>query len=399
MPAPDQLNFIDIEGANHEVTLDVTMYREAADAGMTLPQYLANRFPTNAKKDGTPFEQFCAQLGVVLTPNRELGMRASTISEILDGPNVKVEGASITREAIPASRILYPAITLQAVEDKLLANMSETARALDELVAIEETINGEKYEWPVLNFSQAEQGRSRATAQLAPPPSMLLITASDKSLTIPSWSVGLEISDQAARAFPLDFVAMALARKVMVEENERAQAYMLAALQGDVDTGDASLASLGAGYTVAASTLDSASTGGAITQTAWVKFMTRKSTQRRISHLVTDIDSALAIEKRTGRPTVQTDNAKSPRIDTDMVIMNPQWPSQVRLFLTQDPNWPAGTIMGLDNRFALRRVQSLTVKYEAIEAFVIRRSKQMRFDKGEHITRLFNDAFDVLTRT
>jgi hypothetical protein len=106
---------------------------------------------------------------------------------------------------------------------------------------------------------------------------------------------------------------------------------------------------------------------------------------------------ALAIENRSGRPTVQTDNATSPRIDVGMSIANPTWPDQVTVVITQDPNWPSGTIMGLDNRYGYHIVNSTVLSYEGMEQFAIRRSTKMRFDQGSIAYRFYDQAWSVLT--
>ena len=66
--------------------------------------------------------------------------------------------------------------------------------------------------------------------------------------------------------------------------------------------------------------------------------------KRRLTHVITDILGALAIEGRAGRPTVQTDNNMSPRINADASPMNPNW-GDVQIFITDNANWPAGTVM------------------------------------------------------
>ena len=121
--------------------------------------------------------------------------------------------------------------------------------------------------------------------------------------------------------------------------------------------------------------------------------------KRTIDYIVTDIDGALAIENRTGRPVVTADDPKSPRINTLMEVVNPLWPTQVKLFLTLDPAWPAGTLMGLDSNWAIRRARSLTADYQAIENYVMRRTVAMRFDFGETVGRMYDEAYDVLTLT
>lgn len=387
-------SFIDAQGQVQQLNLDVTMYKLAADNNMSFQQYINTRFPTNVEKYGTTFQQLMASEGIFVKPNRELGIRPSTMAEIMEG-RPRVEAGINVKDAVPASRILFPAVFMQAIEDKLVANLSMTANAFDSLVAYDETITGERYEQPKINYSRPEAGRSQGSSQLAPPPSMMTITTSDTAYKIPSFALGLEISDQALKATTLDFVAMSLARQAAVERNERSINYMLALFNGDVDNGDGSLSSKG--LVDNSSTFDAASTGGVLTHKAWMKYLMKNGTKRTITHLVTDFDTAYKIETRTGKPEVMKDDSKTSRIDTQFSIMNPTWAKNPELFIMPEGTaWAANTIMGLDKNWAIRRVRNLSADYQGIEAYVLRRSQAMRFDFGEHVNRMYDEAYGCL---
>jgi hypothetical protein len=190
-------------------------------------------------------------------------------------------------------------------------------------------------------------------------------------------------------------VGLAVARQAAVEGNERANGYILSLLNGDVDLSMQALSSF-AGKLQTAASLDAAATSG-LTQRAWLNWLSQRSNKRTITHIVTDLAGAMAIENRIGKPVITGDNPNSPRIDTLMSVLNPKWPANVRIFLTDDVNWPARTIMGVDARYGIHRVSSLTAQYSAIEQFVLKRSTAMRVDKGEMLYRLFDEAFEVLT--
>lgn len=386
--------FIDRNGERQQLDITVGMYRDAAERGMSLQQYINATYPTsNPAKNGTTWQQLLMAEGIFVRPNADIGLRPSTMADILNGR--PEPGAAINvKDAVPTSRILFPAVVMSAVEDKLVANLDMTANAFDAMVAVSESINQERYEHPVINFSKPEAARSQGIAQLAAPASMMLITTSEKAYKIPQWSLGLEISDQALRASTIDFVALSLARQAAVERNERAQNYVLALLNGDVDNGEGSLASLG--RMTNASALDAASTGGTLTQRAWIKFLMKDGTKRTITHLITDIDTALKIEGRTNKPTIMQDDGTTHRFDTQFNVLNPTWARNPSLFLTDIAAWPANTVLGIDRNFAIRRVRNLSAQYQAIEAYVMRRSTAMRFDFGEHVNRMFNEAFDGL---
>ena len=387
--------FIDDKGATQQLNLDVSMYKIAADNNMSLEQYVNRQYPAQA--NGNTFDQLLASEGIFVRGNKDIGLRAATMDEVLNG-RPRMEAGVIVKDAIPASRILFPAAILAAVEDKLVADLEMTPNAFNGLVAVDDVISTDRWERPVLNFSKPEAARSQGIAQLALPNSMLTITASDISRAIPTRSLGLEISDQAMKATTLDLVTLALARQRAVERNERSYEYILSLLNGDPDIKMAALSTI-SGKIKRANEFDTGvTTAGTLSQKAWINFLYNNATRRTINYVITDIAGALAIENRTGKPTVNTDNATSPRINTEMIVANPMWPTNVKVFImAPDSGWPANRILGLDSRYGVHRVTSSSATYEAIEQFVLKRSTAMRFDTGEVVERLFDDAFDVLS--
>lgn len=388
-----ELVIVDARGDKKPVDLSLDLYRDAAEAGLSVRQHMANLYPTNAAKNGSAMEQVLEQCGIFVKGDKEFGLRASTMQDVLNPK--EAAGSAITRDGIPASRLLFPAVILDIIEDKLQVDYTTNPNALTSMVAIDDSIQGDRWERPVLNFSKPEEARSAPVSQLSLPNSMLTITASDKSMRIPSWAIGMTISEQALRSTSLDLVGLAVSRQAAVEGNERANGYILSLLNGDVDYGTVALSAV-AGKVQTAVSLDAAAATG-ISQTAWLKWLSQRSEKRVITHVVTDLAGAMAIENRAGKPTVTGDNPTSNRIDTLMEVINPTWPSKVKVFLTNDANWPAKTIMGLDNRYAIHRVKSLTAEYSAIEQFVLKRATSLRIDKGEMVYRLFDEAYEVLT--
>lgn len=391
-------SFYDKDGALQQVPLNVQMYREAADNGQSFAQFVNTQFPTDAERHGSTFEQLMASEGMFIKPNAEYGVRAASMDEILNGrPKRDAATGTIVKEAIPASRILFPAAILSAIEDKLSVDLETTPNAFEGMIAVDDSIGGDRFERPVLNFSKPEAARSQGISQLALPNTMLTITASDVSRKIPTSSIGLEISEQAVKSTTLDLVGLALARQAATERNERALGYMLSLYNGDDDMGMAALSTL-SGKVKRVNELDTTvTTAGMISQKGWIKWLALNATKRRITHAVMDLDTAMALEGRRDKPIITGDNPNSPRIDAIPTIINPSWDFNTKIFLTLDPNWPAGIIMGIDSRYAIHRVKSLSASYEAVENLVMRRATQMRFDHGEIVYRLYDEAFEVLS--
>ena len=290
--------------------------------------------------------------------------------------------------------MLMPAIGA-LLEDKLLSDLEMNAAILDGMIAQNDTIADEWLLWPEINFAHPEAARSQVTSQLAKPASMMSITTSEKSVRIPTFSLGIEWSEQATKYINLDLLTLAISRQVANERNARANEYILSLLNGDPDMSQPSLST--AGKVVTALSLDAAATAG-ITQLAWMSWLYADSKKRRITHLITDIAGAMAIENRTGRPTVVQDNPGSKRINNNVFVMNPTWAPELPIFIVDSSvGWPAKTIMGIDANFAIHRVTSTNAAYSAQEDFVLRRGSAMRFDFGQILRRLFLDAYTVLT--
>lgn len=377
------------DGKLVEVPITPELYREAHEANLTVPQYLENKYETDAEAHGTVFEQVCESSGLILGRDKQFGIRPPTVRAVLDG-RATIQAGAITREAVPASRVLFPAVILEVIENQLAKERTSQPAIFDSMIAIDDTIAGDRIEQPVLDFSKPEAARSQGIAQLASPPAMLRVTASDVSRKIPVFSLGMEMSDEAAKVVTVDLTALALARQVAVERDKRVEEYINAFVNGDNDMGTSALAA------TTSNSLDTNATGGVLTQKAWVKWLAQKRRQRTIDYIICDIDTALKIESRTGRPTINNANDPNWQINSTPSALNLSL-QNVKMFIVDSGVVAANTVVGLDSRFAIRRIRNSEADYKAAEEFVLKRGMGMRFDFGEIAYRLFDDAWDVLT--
>lgn len=387
-------SFIDAGGARQQVEMSLETIRAAKDANLSVRDYINTVYDTNAEAHGDAFAQMCASEGIVLRSDKKYGIKAPSLDAVLNG-RPQIEGNVIVRNPSNQARVLLMPAIGALVEDKLVADLDMNANAFDSMVGMDTVIADEWYLWPEANFAGPEAGRSQVISQLAKPVNMLTLTTSEKSVRVPTYSLGIEYSEQATKYLNLDFIALSIARQMAVERNERANAAVVALLSGDADVGQAALSTISNKVKTAAS-LDVAATAG-ITQLAWMLWLYDNSKKRRISHVITDINGAITIQQRSGRPVITADNGTSVRINTNERVMNPTWNDEVNVFITDDANWPAKTIMGIDSRFAIQRVTSTNASYQAQEEFVLRRATAMRFDYGSLTRRMYNDAFEVLT--
>ncbi len=386
---------IDASGAQAEVPFTMGTYQAAAEAGLSVRQYVNQTYPTRAE-DGSAFSQILASEGIYFRSDAANGIQSTRLSAVLDGSS-SLSASAITRDSTPTSRIIWPAAIMSAVEDKLVGDLTMSSNAFNAMLAVDDSIQGDKFDRPVLNFTKPEAARSNGISQLALPNSMMTVTVSEVSRRIPTFALGMEVSDQATQNVTIDLIALGMARQIAVERAERADGYLLSMLQGDADQAMGALSAI-SNKVVNAVTLDATlSTAGTLSQKAWMAWLIKNGRKRRITHVITDLAGALAIENRTGKPTVQTDDPTSTRINTLHNIMNKTWGDSVQVYITEDANWPANTIMGLDKSSAMMRVKSLSADYSATEAYVMKRSSAMRVDFGEIVYRLFDEAFECLT--
>lgn len=395
--------FVDRTGQQCEENLDVSLYREAEAEKLSVRQLINKKYPTSV--DGADaFTQMCASAGLFFQPDLKNGVKAPTIKQLLDSP-VRNASGTVVREAAPESRILFPAAIIEYVESRLARDNTSGPNAFDNMVAVSQSITGNRFEQPIVDyntFGGPEQARSRRIAQLDKPTMMVSITASDVTRTIPTSAIGLEMSKEAQQAFTLDFIALTLVRYFAVERFNIMQETLLAILQGDADGTNTSTATVQSALgQVKANTFDATITdAGTLTQKAWLSWLYRNIRYRRIDSIVTDFAGLLAIENRVNRPTV-VQNDSTDRIDRPFVVAYPGMDEQpIKVFVMDTGSgWTANTIMGFDSRYAIMKVTNLLADYAAVEEFVLQKKTAMRFDSGVLYTRLYDEAFDVLSLT
>lgn len=396
------LSIIDERGASVEVPLSLEMYREAETNKLTLSQLVNARYRTNPEKYGTAFSQMLASAGLFLSADNRYGIKPPTIAELFNGSagNTLINLGAITRpdganSNTASGRLLFPAALLEMVESALRPNVETYIGAFMQMVSSTVNVNSPKYEQPLVNYTKARTARSQPISQLDAPTVMALFTVSDVARTLPTFSIGIEISDEAQRSMTVDFVAHAIAEQQVFERSTRMTEDLVDIVQGDTDSGQAALT----GFT--AQSLDSTiSTAGVLTQKAWVKFLRTNWMKRAITHVVCDIDTYLAIQGRTGRPTNNDQSTTDERLNSVPQVRLPGINQNVSIFITDGSPLGANTILGLDSTKAMRRVVYAGASYNEIERFVMRRSSQMRIDWAERIeSQGFSEAFSLMTLT
>lgn len=389
----------DTAGNLVEVPFHAAEYQEAANKKLNLTQYLSQKYGngTDEGKYGPVISQFMASAGMFLGSDLATGLRSPTMAEIVsDGIQLSnvVRNDGNDRNSV-AGRLLFPEIIMRTMEANLRENNDDFIGGWNSMIAMTETINGPIFDQPMIDTRAAEGSRANPISQLAMPDVMLSITTSNVPRRITTRSIGVQISAEAQAATSLQLVNLAVAAQSRGERVALIEEDIDAILNGDPDRGsDAALSSQ------TAQSLDATITGaGVMTHKAWIKYLRQQYRIRAINWVICDLATAMAIEARTGKPVASTNfNGQGSNLAVDMTIDNLAI-NAPRVLLVDDGVVPANTLVGLDSRYAMRKVINVSAQYSAVEEFVLRRGSGFRIDYGEVTHRLYDPAFSVLTLT
>lgn len=402
-------SFIDATGQRQEVNLTekgmMYHYDMAIKNGLSVRQWINSQYPT---QPGQPdaFSQFCLSAGLRFKKNEETGQPAANLREVLNPDAANQTGGSvITYPQVPDSRLLFPAAIQEAVDAEMATKELEAMGAFAQLIAFTDTIASDRFEQPIISYNGKkgpEDSAFRRVAQNAPAPLMLSLTAADKTRTVPTKAIGMEISHKVLQNNTLDVVARTLARFYLKADYAEWLTWLGLILNGDPDGVDTPMASVTSALSqVKADTLDATIvSNGVLTQTAFIKWLHKNSLQMVPTHAVVNLTTAMAMDNRTGRPTVMHNSVNpTDRIDAALDVVYPNIKGLKLLIMPDSASWAANTIMGLDASQAIGKVISSTASYEATQDLVMLRSMQMRWDRGYLLYRLYDDAFSVLSLT
>lgn len=374
-----------------EVDVDANLYEKAHDAKCSVPQYLEREYgeDVDTKAHGTVFNQMLAQCNMNLTKDPTTGLNAATLREVMDGSI----SAAITKEAVPLSRILLPAAMLELVEMNRAADRSSDVAAFTSMIAVDTSIAGNRFEQPVFDASGADMQEVSRIGQLQVPNIIGKLKVSDRAGTIPTYSYGVEIASEAAKALTIDQVAIYLARMASSQAAALVDEHINTLVNGDKDVDQAALAKKKANL------FDAAATGGKLTHRAYVRWLRENRRLRTISHILCDEDAYFKIIDREGRPTAHTVYVENNEIKAfDTRPMNFEL-TEPQIFIVNKGVIAADTVVGLDSRFAIARLRNSEADYQASEQLLMRKGEALRYDTGEIVYRHDTSAWSVLDLT
>jgi hypothetical protein len=371
-----------------EKPVDHTIYKEAADQKITVPDLLMRKCGDADLSFGTPFEQALLHSGLIDKKHRPAGMVAPSMKDIMtENINLSAIRSPDGNNTAISARMLFPQVILEVMRDYLTEDKSDFINGYNAMVGLTENVTSARVDQPTIDVRANENVSEGQIAQLSEPPALVNITVGDTTHRIPTDSIGLLISDEALEATSLDLVNIAMSahargkRIRMVENNIKNMVF------GDSDIGMSALP------TVKANTFDSTITAnGQITRRAWLKWLRAEYQKRSINSVMMTLDTYFQLEDVL-LPKNYSGDPRQTSVSNTLanMMVAPQ-----NILLVDPSVVGEGMVVGLDNRYAIRRFVNVSASYEAIENFVLRRAKAFRVDHGEMSRRLYDEAWSVL---
>lgn len=401
--------YFDRSNTKKEGVLALEDYSTAARMGLTVTGFLQRKYPDGHPDYGTVFRQGVQSLGIVMKTDIPKGLRATSIYELMTGDYApQFAGESLSRGGMvvspgagsgntPASRIFSPEIVLSLVAENLIEDYGVEQAAFNSMLAGTDSIPGQMFTQPMINVTAPRGELSQPIAQNSLPRTLVSITASQSSKTIVTNSIGLQISDQAAKTTTLDVIGTIMQQQTEGERIERLWESIDGIVNGNPDAGQAALTPvLGTAYDVAC-------TGGIMTQEAWLKMLYDPTRKVSRDCIICTLPTLLALQSRTGRPVMfdprtnvgNVGDSGSYGLNVEFNVIN--WAAaSPRVLLVPDTVLDDYMLVMFDRRYGIRRAVDVSATYQAVENMVLQRSTYFRVDFGDLYYRFRDEAFTVV---
>lgn len=381
-----KLKYAGDDGKQKVLECDVDIYKKAADAGMTLRQYMSATIHDVDRSKGHVLDQM---MTVASLNDSMLNIgSALTMAEIAGMASGSFRRPDGTDNSLGA-RLLYPQLILETLNANALRDDGSDILAIwQRLVALTRNINGTKADQPIIDTSAPEESRSGRISQMAEPETIVSIITGDKSYRIPTYSIGLNISDEAMAATTIDLVRIVMEAQSRGNRIRTVNEQLRSMVLGDKDRGIEALPQTKIGTFDPAIVAD-----GTITKRALIKWLHSVQKTANIATVLTDIDTAITVDDAVLPKVTGQDSSKiaTPWAGVNLGITSPEIiPFDTDVF-------GAGIMVGLDPRYAIQRFVNISATYDAIEHYVMRKATSFRVDYGEMATRLYDEAWSVVS--
>ena len=380
------------------------LYREAYEAGGTLSAWLEREDPSEGYHDGLDaFGRLLKVAGIRVRSIPEQGIFASTYGELFENANTRAlfpewcarQWRQVAYGRNPSTRALYAsgdtalgtALRPYTDADDIRATAIAPAIPISEVVAITTPIEGNVYRAAYLT-DDATQARLVRVGEGAELPRAKLVSG-QHTINLYKYGRMLEATYEQLRRQRMDMIRLHIQRMAVQAEVDKLATILDVLVNGDGNSGTAAT-----NYN--ASTLDSASTGGALTLKAWLSFKMKFANPYMLTHVLGQEASALlAMTLNTGSGNVPLVTIQAQSGFGTFRPINRGLADNVGLGWTSDA--PSGVLVGIDGRFAIERVTEIGSTIQEVERFVSRQTEGLAMSENEGYATFAQSAVKTLT--
>lgn len=369
-----------------EVEANAEWYKTAAEQCITLREFVRRKCADADFSVGDPIDQMMANAALL---DGKLVGRSPTMADLAGMTAADGFRRPDGSDGSLGARLLYPQLILETLNTNVMRDDgSDIIQIWNSLVATTHNLNGQRADQPYIDTSGPEESRSGRITQMAEPETLVSITTGQKSFYIPTNSIGLVISKEAQAATTIDLVRIVMEAQARGDKIRRIGEQLRSMVFGDEDLGIDPLPVRKANEYDASITQPNV-----ITKRAYIKWLFEKHKTANLSRVLTNLDTALDLDEGLYPRSTGVDNTKiaTPWGGLKLGITEPT------LTPFADEVFGAGILVALDPRYAIQRFVDISAAYNGIEDFVMRKATGFRVDYGEMSSRLFDEAWSVLS--
>lgn len=385
------------------------MYERAANAGLNLSAFLEREDPSADYKDGTDaFTRLMRETGLVTRSDRFGGYYADKVQDFLS--TEKPERRALFPEwtarqwrkisqggARPETRASvygYDDTSLNSAWRPFFIDpvtrpdsQLEPAIPLSEVVAMTQPITGDAYKAAYLTRSAASTRMKRVTEFSELPVAKL--ASSERTVRLYKYGVQLQASYEALRRLPIDQFALYIQLLAVQAEVDKVAAILDVMVNGDGNSGTAAT-----NYNL--TTLDAAASAGTLTLKGWLAFKMKFANPYMLTRtLETEATALQMFLLNVGSANWPLTQAYPQDFGGQFTPINPGFRDGVRTGWTSDA--PALTIVGWDNRFAVKRLTEVGSNIVETEKWIKNQVEVLALSEVEGYTVMDGSAVRTLS--
>ena len=413
-----KFKYRDSSGGIKEGFFTLEDYQLASQKNMRAAAVVNARHSDADPQFGSAFEQGCRYLGIFPKGDVQYGIMPTTVREMLDGScsqklaGVQLAGGSIVSpqapigNSTPASRVFFPEVVMAFMQENLSSEFGTEESAFASMFALNQSITSEVFTQPMINTSAPGAQDMAPIGQNQLPANMVSITASQTSQAMGAISIGLQISDQAARDATLDLITIILNEQTAGQRKRMLWRDLGRVITGNPDANEAAISA------TPFWTFDEAAPAAAVTHDGYMRMLWEPEGIYNWDKMYGPLKSFLAIERRQGRPLAYDPNLMpeegvyANRGNEGTYGINPGNPRIIN-YASSQPDWlmipdnilGANQFVLLDSRYALAQVTNVAANYSAVEQMVLQRTTVFRFDMSQFRYRLRASAIKLIDFT